>query len=199
MTAVIAAGLAGTAFAATRYGETYVPPGRRHDDFLDQVVPPYNEFVAIKKALAEVAADPDPDTAGREGALEAVEKLALRGAANRDRFRGVATTDPELRAMAEALVRRNRADPVGRSRGPILRDRRPGPGRGPRGRRGDGPGETGFRTGAPRLSDRAWLARAPRAPEAVDRGDGSPSCGVGPVADRSRPVISSWLDPAGLS
>ncbi len=107
MIAAIAAGLAGTAIVASRLGQTFVPPARRLADFLDQILPPYRECLTMMQAAAEVekAADYDRDLTDREGTTQATGELAGRGTANLDRLRRAATTDPELQAMAETLVR----------------------------------------------------------------------------------------------
>jgi rhomboid protease GluP len=107
MIAAIAAGLAGTAIAATRYGQAFVPPGRRLEDLLDQIRAPYEEFFALKKAAAVVVSltNSDRDPVAPEATSRAIGELAAREGANLDRFRRATTTDPELRAMADSLIR----------------------------------------------------------------------------------------------
>ncbi len=107
MITAIAGGLGGIAVAATRWAEASVPPERRLDDFLDQIRMPYDEFFSIKRAISAVGGDAnrDHDAAAEEEASRKLRELAARGGANLDRLRLVKTTDAELHAMSDALIR----------------------------------------------------------------------------------------------
>jgi rhomboid protease GluP len=105
MTAAIAAGLTGLAFATQWSGPSVAD--RRLNGLYEQLVTPIVEFNSIDHTISRFKADSDGDrkAAGREEAARVVRELAERGDANLARFHRVTTTDPELRAMADALIR----------------------------------------------------------------------------------------------
>ena len=104
---LMAAALAGMAFAVARRGETKLPPAVRFQGILSQITPGLGEFNAIEQAMPPSTLNLSrnwDDPLARQQQIRSVEELTKRATANLARLRPATTPDRGLRAMVDALV-----------------------------------------------------------------------------------------------
>ena len=104
---VIAAALAGTAFAVVRRASTSLSPAVRLNDIASQIAPPLDEFNAIEEAMPSSTMALSRDRGNppeRERYLRDIQKLMERGTANLARLRRATTPDHSLQTMVDALI-----------------------------------------------------------------------------------------------
>jgi rhomboid protease GluP len=103
---VLAAALAGTAFAVARRGVTMVPPSVSWQDIRAQFAPAVDEFNEIDKTIPAtmILMRDRGDDATRMKLQKTLGMLSARGRANLASLRRAKTADPNLRAMVQALA-----------------------------------------------------------------------------------------------
>ena len=214
LTAPIVVALAGAAVAVAHRGDDVIPPARRMDDLAEQLAPIIREFIVHPQGprrivgLFDGGADAVEREAGRRdhagpaGAPSATRtRLAPSGPPNPSSGRSATSL---TRALDGQIDRAGRAGPV-RRRPATLPPSTPPAMRSPRPSRRPA---TASNTSSATWPGMAWSPGCSRA-SPVD--DGRPSAvrgpidgdgrdrarRVGPVADRRRRVISSWLGLTG--